>query len=105
MPNVVCKKCGAEAISKCPYCRSVFPEDQHDSLMSYLLKFDIKTVNEVDWLEVSWFMGNGSERRNAAWGLNKLKEALNGLDLEKYCCDHEWVFKPGEHSRIDCGHG
>src|SRR5512146_1969349 len=56
MPNIVCKRCGAEASSKCPYCRSIFPENQIEAMLSYSLKYSI--IRDYDksqgtpWLRV-----------------------------------------------------
>lgn len=102
MPNVICKKCGAEATSKCPVCRSVFPEDQTDAMYSWLLKFDIaKSPTKGNWLDVHLFV---AESEDVDKELIHLRDVLNKLNLEKYSCDHEWKMKEGFHSTIGCGH-
>jgi len=103
MANCHCKKCGAEASSKCPYCRSVFMNDQREAALSWILKRGIKETNGQRWLEVSWFL---SSDEDLVEGLKKLRNTLTSMDdayIKQYCCDHTFEFKPGCESTIGCG--
>lgn len=110
MGNVVCKKCGAEAHSKCPACRTVFPEDQIGAMLSWILKFkERKMENGQRWLEVSLLMTDEQDEEKALENLAKLMEKMlhqvdNYPSIHSYACDHEWTMKPGEKPTIDCGH-
>lgn len=112
--NVVCSDCGAEAHSKCPYCRSVFPDNQMEAMLSYQLKRTMSTDElGINWLDVSLYVGNGTEKDNMATAMERLLGILSAMQdpeshyptIAQYCCDHRWTFKPGQKSTIGCGHG
>ncbi len=113
MSNVECINCGVEAHSKCPYCRTVFPEDQSEAMLSYALKRTIKTDEQgINWLEISWYMGDGNKKDSLEYGLASLHKVMCGMadpeglypSFAQYACDHRWRFKKGEKSSISCGH-
>jgi len=110
MANVICKICGAQAISKCPYCRTVFPKNEMEGMLSWILKKRMKTdKNGVTWLEISYVPGKNVDLKEA---MKRLLNLLNVMEdktspyptIKEYACDHEWVFKEGEKSTIGCGH-
>lgn len=127
MGNVVCRKCGMEASSKCPYCRSVFPENQIDAMLSVVIKHSVEIVHYEDrcpypkrerlkiWLDI-----HDDETEEDAWarlyyylkniiepyqpGDEKYSDHVKFPSLKEFCCHHGWVFKPGQKSSIGCGH-
>lgn len=109
MSSCICVKCGAEANSKCPYCRTVFPDNEMDGIMSNVLKHHIEKVGDYHWMEVRLFLGEKKDLLEAAKRLhNILDRALNEpgdfISLEELMCHHDWVLKPGMKSTIGCGH-
>jgi hypothetical protein len=102
MSNCVCTKCGAEADSKCPACRTVFMDDQTEAMYSWLLKFNLeKDAEKGNWLKVSLYVADSEDE---AKELEHLKDVLSRLNLKQYACIHQWTMKPGCHSTIGCGH-
>jgi len=117
MNNVVCSKCGGEAISKCPICRNVFPSDQIATLYNNLIDLDISEPQEVEYLggkkdtirNISFkleFTHSTTEKDTPEEHLLELLKNLLALEYpERAICNHSWKFKPGEKSSIGCGHG
>lgn len=124
MGNVVCVRCGVEALSKCPYCRNVFIDDtikygeMEDFRLDLLAMREIRQGrNEYGQLEgqdeflisFSYSFSRDEkatndqlmERLTHAWEMFN-KVSLD--DCKKIFCHHKWVFKPGEKSSIGCGH-
>jgi hypothetical protein len=109
MSNVVCVDCGMEAHSKCPFCRTVFPNNQTDAMLSWTCKHRIKEVNNFNWLQVEFMMREDETEEDTFKRLHSLLDEMvtkpkEFLSLKEFCCDHRWVFKPGEKSTIGCGH-
>ena len=100
MSNVICSKCGAKATSKCPYCRTIFPEDQTKAILSHLLKFP---VHKDGWATGTITLRADSNEEYFRTFIH-LAELLKEIGIDKYCCDHDWIFMPGCKSSIDCGH-
>ena len=114
MAKIICNKCGATGTSKCPYCRSIFPDSHGEATLSWIFKRRIKVEKKLHWLEVFLFMGDGTEKNNLAWGMHELRNILNNMEdpevkhypsIDAYACDHVWEFADGEKSSIGCGHG
>ena len=117
MGDVVCKKCGAEAHSKCPYCRNVFPDDQIATLYNNLITLTVKPPETQEYLggekatiqKVNFSLDlihypedkDTPEEHTLSLlkGLLKLEQPIQAI------CDHSWKFKPGVQSSIGCGHG
>lgn len=81
MSNVICSKCGAEASSKCPVCRTVFPENQIEALLSHSMKF--KVIRDYErggpWLQVEIFVGNDDTKDDYALAVEGHKRLLARL--------------------------
>lgn len=118
--NIVCRKCGATGHSKCPYCRTIFGDNQSEDILSWIFKRRIEKVpskadvdENLHWLRVDLYLGSNKDGCTTEYGLTKLREILNAMEdpndpyptIKQYSCDHEWVFAPGQKSTIDCGHG
>jgi hypothetical protein len=104
--NIVCRKCGETAISKCPYCRNVFPKNQLATSVSNMITFDRDGQKLI--VDVSYHSGENEFDKNVESALGTLLYYLGLLqveDLPVVLCDHAWEFKPGEASTIGCGHG
>ena len=53
--KIKCSKCGALALSKCPYCRNVFPENGKAALMSYCLDVTEEPAKDgMKWVSITW---------------------------------------------------
>lgn len=114
--NVYCKKCGALADSKCPYCRSVFPENRQEALLSRVLQYSLELpklrVSLRLPVEVVERVERGEEDEDYAIreGHKILYDILHDIVtdekmLREWACDHQWAFRPGCKSLIGCGHG
>lgn len=109
MARVECKKCGALATSKCPYCRSVFPDNQHEAVFSHVLK----TLDEGDKITIKYhrYKEEGlTTEENVAnvleslyYILQMMAEQRNGMSFDGYACNHQWSFCEGQESDINCG--
>ena len=101
MANVVCSKCGATAESKCPYCRTVFPDNQFEALLSWVLKWECKD----DKIVVSYISHTADTVAEALeQAYSHLQQCKDRVGFVQYACEHTWVFAEGAHSDIDCGH-
>jgi hypothetical protein len=98
-----------EAMSKCPACRTVFPQG-NGGMMEAALSYQFKRqMNDDFWLEVHFHAAD----KDLAEALEELRVVLNLMadeketmypSIEVFACDHIWTMKPGEHSTIGCGH-
>ena len=101
MGNFKCKKCGAGCSSKCPSCRSIFPDNTREALLSHYLKIYNKDGN-------IGFVVQYQPERTIVEEFKLLAETLelmvNGKEgyptIEQYVCDHEWEGL----ATINCGH-
>jgi hypothetical protein len=120
--NVICTKCGIEASSKCPHCRNVFvcSDDPNVELATHMQSYMTATrgsyigksfkkddgndlVITVYWLHDA----NGGKDTSLVENLKNLRDILSKMSdkhIEIFCCQHDWQFKPGEHSSIGCSH-
>ena len=117
MGNIVCKKCKAEANSKCPYCRNIFPDNQLATMYSNLITVEVGEGKEVELLDgskptiqnISLTVSTSHNSTNKETPEEHLLGLIKGLVSlecpEQAICDHHWMFKPGEKSSIGCGHG
>ena len=108
MANIVCKHCGATGFSKCPICRTVFPDNQYEAMLSHMLKFSLdKDSGQVTITFKSFPMDESKPIVSAFIHLWKVLKRLNqhkdGLSFDKYACNHHWIFAPGQKSDIGCG--
>jgi hypothetical protein len=116
MAKIVCTKCGATGDSKCPYCRTVFPDNQIEARLSYSLKIDYANdPRGRRWLKVELYSPINDENEVPVTIADDVKELYKILDLmvkhekswptiEQYVCSHQWEFAPGCKSDINCGH-
>ena len=110
MSNVICGKCGAEASSKCPFCRTVFPKNQYEAILSYALHHKTDAKGKVtisyDYIPRDECKEAGVERalESLARVMKDMAEGASGLTFKGYACEHDWQFKPGCKSSIGCGH-
>ena len=112
MSNCVCLKCGATATSKCPFCRTVFLDNQIKSMLGSCIKFDEGIQNEeYRKMEIKiHFRAKNNEELIEAFIeiLQSMKETKEGTvqfpSLKQYFCHHSWQFAEGCKSIIDCGH-
>jgi hypothetical protein len=113
MAQIICKKCGLTGFSKCPHCRSVFPE--HSSPATEIFEFQgfVKKANPEEeagddgkrrWLVGMWTY-EVSEDAAMRKVLELFKSMLNNpeFSMATASCAHEWDFAEGEKSDIDCG--
>lgn len=107
MAKIVCSKCGATGISKCPSCRTVFPDNQVEAMLSHCLK----TLVKGNKIEIQYSLSKKpelSDDENISDVLKHLVEVLKYLEtkdpgFKQYGCSHRWVFAKGQKSDIDCG--
>lgn len=115
MAKIVCSKCGATGDSKCPYCRTIFPDSGYEAMLSYLLKLPHPDKNDkgkpVSFkVHLMWLRHHEEDSRlyTDAEMIRELYNILKKLDkrgeLEAYSCIHDWIFAPGAESSIGCGH-
>ena len=111
--NCECVLCGAEAHSKCPHCRTIFPANKFEAMLSYGFMREIETDERgISWLKVEFFVGNSEEKHDLTKALTELYNTLKGMEdpeshwpsIAHYACDHEFRFKPGCEASIGCGH-
>jgi len=103
MSNCICAKCGAEAYSKCPECRSVFPENQTEALLATCLNFKDETDKTTVVFKIAGDRVEALQELSTL--LLEMRQGLRGMPgFKTYACDHDWRFKPGERSSIGCGH-
>lgn len=126
MARVICSKCGATAISKCPYCRNVFPDNQMEALLSQVIRTTTtQTDNQITvQFEYHGYLKEGQDPAEKArecfealaefiadmMAESKDRKAATNArwstpSLTQFLCEHEWTFVEGEHSDIGCGHG
>lgn len=105
MSNVVCVKCGLEGTSKCPHCRTVFPEFPEEDRM---LWFDVEALEHriilSDEKKVSFRVYDDEDWLSVLKVLRKYLAILKDEHLKTLACKHQFEFKPGCKSSIDCGH-
>lgn len=112
MASIICRKCKRTGDSKCPYCRSIFGDDDTatgmlDTTISYRLKIDgdaivLKKFNIPDYDEESHkvlSMVVNSVVRAAQTDNVSVEDVCRVL-----CCVHEWEFAPHCYAGISCGH-
>jgi hypothetical protein len=117
MANVVCLKCSATAISKCPVCRNVFPTNRAANMVKQLVTVEYekvgkyKTPDAVARLTYYPFADRGEgDLKDGDVTKNMVGELIGALTsylkhFEEVSCKHEWQFATGQSSSIGCGHG
>lgn len=107
MARIFCVNCGKKGFSKCPYCRSIFGDDEGpvgraDFICSHRMKLDETDPTRV---KIEW---RGWSDQSVYEALADLKEILNTVnddELKVLACAHVWDFEPFQQSSIGCGHG
>lgn len=107
MARIVCSKCGATGFSKCPCCRTVFPDNEVEAMLSWFLTYQVKD-GQVEIIHQHPRCENISRAKDIALGLTKLRDRLNRLaevdpEFKSYACCHDWCYAPGQKSDINCG--
>jgi len=119
--NVVCTKCGTQASSKCPHCRSVFvTDDSNDAryaslLQSFMLvdrgNYRDKSFKDAEGpdliLAKDWRCDVDGKPTTLEENLICLRDTLGKMSdncIRMFCCKHDWQFAEGCHSSIGCGH-
>ena len=112
MGNVVCTACGTEGTSKCPFCRSVFPEDSKTNIRRSILSIEYDATGPVEDIVVRYTAYPdrhqvGDTGKVTKEGVEDLVKVLLGAldDWTKFNCAHQWAFSPGQTSTIGCEHG
>jgi len=100
MSKIVCSKCGATGNSKCPYCRTVFPDNQLEALLSYVIQWDRREDRIV--VQVATLTTSVEEALTKT--LSALTTCAEKVGFAQYACEHDWVFAEGQHSEIACCH-
>lgn len=98
MSNCYCTKCGAHAYSKCPRCRTVFPENQQLAVLSHVLTAEIGDYGKqgkCDDLLVSLTLLPDETGPSALARLLRYLHPLSEQDLIELFCQHDWQHKPG----------
>jgi hypothetical protein len=111
--KVVCSKCGATGISKCPFCRQVFPDNQSMAMWRAVSAFEFEPSGKYNTpdlvLRLTYHAANEEEAEALKRGelttdqLEFMKDAIEAR-MRDNCADHEWGFAAGEKSSIGCGH-
>lgn len=83
---VKCIKCGARASSKCPTCRTVFPEDQQEAMLFAGLGFSL----EGDSLIVRMHTWDADPSVAFQRLIHKLR-SIPEEKLKQYACHHQWA--------------
>ena len=109
MARVVCARCGMTGHSKCPYCRTVFADNERNSVLQQLM-----TITRGSWMDKRFVDENGKDLVvTLNWSIGDianhvchLRDILSSLDddgIRRLCCHHDWMFVEGERSSIGCG--
>jgi hypothetical protein len=115
MARIICKTCGAEAQSKCPYCRNVFPTggEWFDHIHFTVRQGDGEYgkpggSDEIQiCFEFSFAKDQKATREDFKQNTIRLYNLAHSVTSEQFLrmfCNHNWAFAPGEKSEIDCGH-
>jgi|TARA_Y100000310_G_C20680923_1_gene815893 hypothetical protein len=98
MSDIYCTICGEEGISKCPFCRSVFPKNQLGTMFQNLT--DIQRTEK--YTSITLKISFRSETTDDE--IIKHMSDLSGYDWKFVLCNHVWDFMPGQESSIGCEH-
>lgn len=112
MAKIVCTKCGKTGDSKCPFCRSVFGDEDSrigmiDAVMSHRLLIGEKGILLKRWSltrNPDNSIGGPETDFNILKSVVGLLKDLTDDELRIIACVHTWDFAPGAKSEIDCGH-
>lgn len=101
--NVICKKCGAEATSKCPYCRNVFPVDMTVAMIRQIIDVDF---DADDCTVKIHYKGTreGSNWESFILMMIAMRRITSEEMFNQVKCSHNWAFAEGCESTIGCGH-
>ena len=113
MGNCVCVHCGAEASSKCPYCRNVFPDNKSGygcEVRQGNGEYGKRNGTDEFQLVFSWMFDREETATTADFNI-RIGEVYDELtshtreEVIRMFCQHTWRFKPEQSSTIGCGHG
>ena len=109
MSNVVCVKCSAEGDSKCPYCRSIFPDwPEGDTDGEKFVWFDVEALEHrldlSDPAKVTFQLCRDETPEKFLQMLRKAMIMMKENHVKVLACAHSFKFKEGHSSSIDCGH-
>ena len=96
-----CKHCGATAISKCVNCRSIFPDDGFDAMLSNVLKYKITFDLVRQFAEVQLTVHvpiqdtlGSADAEVVQYALTMINK-LTPEQIKNYSCNHDWVISEG----------
>jgi len=111
MANLACTKCGERAVSKCPYCRHIVPENQAGTTFDNLVTTEIKELadesgkkHKVVSLKLSFDEDVTTEKVIEVFAHHSEMTLKNYQAWNFVLCVHRWDFLPGEESSTGCGH-
>lgn len=104
MANVVCRKCGATADSKCPYCRNIFLDSRDLAILETVMPSFIETDKDNPRKQTVII------RRQVFDGLDKtLDDIIRCLEYvrdqkmtEQFFCAHVWELADGCSCELGC---
>ena len=104
MANYECKHCGAGANSKCAHQRTVFPDDQFDSMLSHCLKYKVQPTDHGSaWVQLSvHVVPDRMDKTNEVEQAISMIASLTPEQIKAYSCDHEWAIVAGETCMFGC---
>ena len=103
MAKAVCLNCGITAFTKCPFCRSIFPDIEGRLGLLETVASHRFILNDEKQFKMRLF-----DDENWETGLCMLRDFLKDLtdeEIKVLACPHEWDFEVGSRSDIECGHG
>ena len=131
MSQVICIKCGATGDSKCPRCRTVFPDNQMEAALSwnmvvgvmenregkkfYCLGYRLDGRLDGDTGKLIYDIPEAEEEASyrlieiitssVAQGLTGSTNETFGMPtLQQLFCNHDFHYRPGGKCRYGCGY-
>jgi hypothetical protein len=95
--RIVCNKCGATGSSKCPVCRTVFPDDEKVTYLQEVLTVEIGRYNKewrsqvgTDLIITSTLREGCADPYDGMIHFLKRIRDLTPEQLKQLCCNHHW---------------
>ncbi|KKN78699.1 hypothetical protein LCGC14_0347660 [marine sediment metagenome] len=101
MAKVACTKCGEKGSSKCPFCRSIFLNNQELAYAELVVNVSETDNSVVLTVNLAKKTADGKKRplEEMMQTLKTLSEQSPGL-----LCLHSFDFEKEQESSIGCGH-
>lgn len=100
MSNLICKKCGATATSKCPRTRGVFPDNQDMSYLKNIL--NVRVTKNDTTLSLDYIVPEGATPEQALDTLLRIFDRLSQASRKQLMCHCEWIMQPGQTCLFGC---